>query len=376
MPSDYTDVFFELIKAGLWEKEARISQFAKVDYDEVMRLAEEQSMIGIVTAGLEHVSDVKVPQRVLLQFIGSTLQIEQRNKEMNVFVAQLIEQLRKNDVYSILVKGQGIAQCYERPLWRACGDVDLFLSDNNFEKAKEVLKPLASSVAKEYEREKHLGMTIDGWEVELHGRLYSGLSSRIERELDGVLNETFCEGTVRSWNNNGVQVFLLKAENDVVYVFTHILQHFYKEGVGLRQICDWCRLLWTFRNKLDVRLLESRITNAGLTTAWRTFGVFAIEYLEMPIEAIPLLNENDSHNERLKRKTKRIRDYILSVGNMGHNRDSSYSGKYPYLIRKIISMWRRTGDMIDHARIFPVDTLRFFPYIIFNGLRSAVRGEG
>ena len=47
----------------------------------------------------------------------------------------------------------------------------------------------------------------------------------------------------------------------------------------------------------------------------------------------------------------------------------------PYLIRKCISMGRRIGDLINHARIFPLDSLRFFPRIMFNGLRSAIRGE-
>ena len=49
------------MRAGLWEKEARLSQFGEVDYEEIMGLAEEQSVDGLVTAGLEHVTDVKVP---------------------------------------------------------------------------------------------------------------------------------------------------------------------------------------------------------------------------------------------------------------------------------------------------------------------------
>ena len=53
--------FLELVRAGLWEKEARLSQFGEVDYEEIMGLAEEQSVDGLVTAGLEHVTDVKVP---------------------------------------------------------------------------------------------------------------------------------------------------------------------------------------------------------------------------------------------------------------------------------------------------------------------------
>ena len=42
---------------------------------------------------------------------------------------------------------------------------------------------------------------------------------------------------------------------------------------------------------------------------------------------------------------------------------------------EVFSMFRRIGDLINHARIFPLDSLRFFPNIMFNGLRSAMRGE-
>lgn len=368
---DNPNAFLALVRAGLWEKNVQLLPYGGVDFEEVMRLAEEQSVVGLVTAGLEQVQYVRVPQEELLQFIGQTLQLEQNNTEMNKFVAELIGKMRKEGIYALLLKGQGVAQCYMRPHWRASGDVDLFLSDDNYDRAKRFLEQLASNVEKEYIREKHLGMTINDWVVELHGRLYCGLSTRIERELDEVRRDTFYGGAVRSWDNSGMQVFMLKAENDAFYVFTHILQHFYKEGVGMRQICDWCRLLWTYRDSLNYRLLESRIRKAGLMSEWKSFGAYAVDYLGMPVESMPFYSEDG----KWKRKAKRINKYILSVGNMGHNRDKSYVEKYPYLIRKCISMIRRIGDLIHHAMIFPVDSLRFLPRMMINGLRSAARGE-
>lgn len=365
-----TDAFFALVRAGLWEQDVRLLPFNPIGFRRVMSLAEVQSVVGLVAAGLEHVTDMKLPKEDVLQFVGQALQLENRNAAMNRFLAGLINNLRTVGIYTLLLKGQEVAQCYEKPLWRACGDVDLYLSDDNYEKAKVYFAPLASDIEKEYVREKHLGMTIDGWVVELHGSLYCGLSSKIERELDKVHEDTFYGGSVRSWNNNGTQVFLLKAENDVFYAFTHILQHFYKEGVGLRQVCDWCRLLWCYRAQLDLPLLEGRIKRAGLMTAWKAFGAYAVDYLGMPAEAMPFY----SSSKKWSRKSGRINKFILSVGNMGHNRERGYSDK-SYLVRKIYSFGRRCGDLIRHARIFPLDSLRFFPYIVFNGVRSAVRGE-
>ena len=122
------EAFFALLRAGLWEQEVRLENLGPIDFGEVYRLAEQQSVVGIVAAGLEHDIDTRIPKEDALTFAGAAVQLEQRNVAMNSFVADLIQKLRSNGVYTLLVKGQGLAQCYERPLWRTCGAVDLFLS--------------------------------------------------------------------------------------------------------------------------------------------------------------------------------------------------------------------------------------------------------
>ena len=380
------EFFFSLLKAGLWEREVKIPAGSNVDWGQIHRLAEDQSVVGLMAAATEQVKGMTIPQEWALQFIGEALVIEQRNKAMNAFVGELIERLQEAEIRALLLKGQGIGQCYGRPLWRTCGDVDLFLNEEDYAKAKELLLPNASSVEEEHKKKKHLGMTIDGWVVELHGHLYSGLSSRVEKVMDDIRQDTFAGGQVRSWMNGKSPILLMKAENDAFYVFTHILGHFYKGGIGLRQICDWCRLLYTYKDTLNHELLESRIKKAGLMTEWKAFGALAVEYLGMPVEAMPLLRSSSTSEaakpitnaqefKKFKRKADRIMEFVMMSGNFGHNRDMSYYSKYPYLMRKCISMGRRISDLFRHARIFPMDSLLFSFSIINNGIRSAVRGE-
>lgn len=365
------NAFLTLARAGLWEKDVRLLPFGEIHFDAIQRLAEQQSVIGLVAAGLEHVVDIRPTKKDVIQFVGKTIQLEQSNKSMNSFIRVLVNKMQWEGIDVVLVKGQGVAQCYERPLWRSCGDIDLFLSGENYEKAKAYLTPLAADIEKEHIREKHLGMTINSWVVELHGRLYCGLSPRIERELDRVYRDTFVNGNVRGWKNGDTDVRLMAVENDVFYVFTHILQHFYKGGIGLRQICDWCRLLWTNRSVIDLEKLGQRLSRARLMSEWKAFSALAVEYLGMPVEAMPFYSDK----AKWKRKAGRIMNFIMMSGNFGHNRDYSYFEKYPYLMRKCISFGRRVGDLFRHARIFPLDSLRFFPRLLINGLRSAARGE-
>lgn len=376
------ETFFELVRAGLWEKEARLSQFGNIDYAAVLQLAEEQSVVGLVTAGLEQVVDVKVPQEWLLQFIGETLQIEQQNKEMNAFVAKLIEKLRKEDVYAILVKGQGIAQCYERPLWRASGDVDLLLSSDNYEKARTVLVPQAVDVESEYKSFKHLGMTMSGgFVVELHGTMHSRLANRVDRVIDEAQRDVFFAGNVRSEDfkrssGSNVQVFLPAPDNDVIFVFTHILHHYFIDGIGLRQICDWCRLLWTCRDSLNHRLLEKRLKEAGLMSEWRAFAALAVQYLGMPVEVMPLYPCDVREVRKFKKfkgKTDRIMYFVLESGNFGHNQKRSFSDSY--VLKKTLSLWRKFKNFYRHFKVFPFDSIKFFCGFVMSGLDAASRKE-
>ena len=368
--SNNQKAFFALLRAGLWEQEVRLLPFGRVDYEEVLNLAEDQSINGLITAGLEHVVDTKVPTNEALQFVGQTLQLVQQNQAMNYFIGILLDKMGSAGIYTVLVKGQGIAQCYERPLWRACGDVDLLLSVENYQKAIQYLTPLASKVEEEHVYDQHLAMTIETWTVELHGTLRSRLWKRNDHTVDEIQADVLDGGKVRTWMTGGTTVFLPRADEDVVFVFNHILQHFFKEGIGLRQICDWCRLLWTYRESIDRGLLKTRLKEMGVLSEWKAFAALAVDYLGMPSYALPFYSD-----ARIwRRKAYRIIIFIIETGSFGHNRDYSFYDKYPYLIFKLISLWRHTIDAYSYCRIFPLDSIKLWMQMIYRGIGQVTKG--
>ncbi len=362
--------FFALLQAGLWERDAHLFPNSPCDYEYVERLAEEQSVMGLVARGLLNVVDSVVPKNVMSQVVEQALQLEQRNSAMNYFISVIVDKMREMGINSVLVKGQGIANCYEKPLWRACGDVDLLLDAENYEKAKTFLIPLAASVEEEDNLVKHLGMTIDPWVVELHGTLRGGISKRFDKIVDEVQSDTFINEHVRVWENGGTSIFLPSPDNDAVFVFAHFVDHFFRGGIGLRQICDWCRLLWTYRSEINRPLLAQRISDMGLTSEWKAFAAYAVDYLGMPVDAMPMYDDG----RRWKRKARQINSFILEVGNFGHNRDNSFYEKYPYLVYKIISFWRHLGDFFRHLVTFPGNSINVFCRTISVGVRAIFKG--
>ncbi|WP_091855091.1 nucleotidyltransferase family protein [Prevotella communis] len=224
-------------------------------------------------------------------------------------------------------------------MWRPSGDVDLLLSDANYKKAKDYLLPLSSGNKHDERYSKHMGMNISQWYVEIHGSLRTGLSARVDKEVDAAQDSVFIGGNVRSWDNNGTLVFLLAPTEDVFLVFTHFIKHFYKEGMSLRQVCDWCRLLWTYRDSLNYGKLELWINKAGLMKEWKTFYNLASRYLGMPDLDSRLM----VHDSRFDDKADRLMEFILG----------GYSGN-------------KFKDTLHVSKIFPWKALRYSPSIFLN----------
>lgn len=360
--------FFALVKAGLWEQEVRLSSFGDIDFHDVYRIAEEQSVVGLIAAGLEHITDVKAPQIIVLQFAGAAMQLEHRNNALNQFTVAFLKKLNNAGVDSVLIKGQGVAQCYERPHWRASGDIDLLLNKENYEKGKVYLDSIAENMAKEYSFNKEYNTTINGWCVELHGSLRCGLSSALNKGVDAVQKDICDNHNVRFWSIEDIEIPLPEPNDDALLIFTHFIKHFYKGELGIRQICDWCRLLWSFKDVIDAELLERYLKGMGLRSQWKGFGAFAVDSLGMPAESMPLY----SPDKKWSRKAKRICSFVLEVGNFGYNIDCSYYAKYPLLVRKTISMWKRISVLIRHATIFLWHTFRFLPHVIYTGVKATI----
>lgn len=218
--------------------------------------------------------------------------------------------------------------------------MDLLLSEENYKKAKALLLPLSSSNKNEERYSQHLGMNIGQWYVEINGSLRTGLLTKVDREVDATQDSVFLGGNVRSWDNNGTLVFLPAPTEDVFLVFTHFIKHFYKEGMSLRQICDWCRLLYTYADSLNRGMLESWIKRAGLMKEWQAFAALAVEFLGMPDEAIPFY---DARNKKDEIRGKKLIDFILA-GNTGN----------------------RMKNILRIAKIFHWKVLRYSPSIFLN----------
>lgn len=239
------ELFFPLLQLGIGTRASLHLEapLPESTWKELLTLARKQTVIGIVMDGiLKLPPEYLPPASIKLKGIQQLLQTEQLNRRLNREAVQVSAFLQANGYACTILKGQGIARYYPNPLHRMPGDIDVW-------------PDAEPDVIRKYGREKyadeeysphhtHLPI-LDETMVELHFQpsyMHSPITNR--RLL------AFCRKHRKACANN--QVLLAGNEQQVavatdtfnrVYVLQHIMRHLFGEGIGLRQLTDYCLVL-------------------------------------------------------------------------------------------------------------------------------------
>ena len=369
LPARVVDSFLSLLRAGLWERPEKLSALDEDEWSGILRLAQEQSVVGLVGAGLDHCPGQKLPKPVRNELVATTYGTEKRNAALDSLLTEQVSLLESSGVPVVVLKGQGIGRCYARPQWRQPGDIDYLFDGDGYANAKTLLIPGADTVHHEDGDLLHLPLAFGDIEVELHGSVNTDLSRRMDAYLAGKKREMFARKDFRYIRIGACQVPLPCYQFDAVFVFTHILHHLYQGGIGLRQICDWTRLLHVCHGKLDLPQLESDIRNLGILEEWQAFGSFAVAYLGLDLAEMPLVENLQPE------KASRILAFFLQSGNFGTNLPRRNLSFKNYWHRKISASLGRSSEILQVFRLFPRKTMLYLFAFLINGLRKSFQGR-
>ena len=362
--------FFALLRSGLWNEVPEREPFAgNTDWEALYLLASQQTVVPLVADGINRLPGGLLPREPerLDPFLTDLMATAKRNRQLDAFIPKLFGAL--GEIPAVLVKGQSLAVDYPDPERRQPGDIDLLMPPSSYESAKAVLLPKATKVLEEVAGIMHQGMYVQNVEVEIHGSISTLMSIKLDRELAALLEEQFDGRTLPGVSIGGSRIPVPEAGFNAIYVFVHLLQHYWSGGVGLRQVVDWMTFLSVHKRDIHPVILEIKLRELGLLHLWKVFTGFAQEYLGCPAEKLPLAAAPDH------RKNTRIWQFIRSCGNFGKNVDRTRR-KESWLVRKIHSFWRLViADRLRHFPVFPKESIRFFIGSFGYGLQRLAKGE-
>ena len=361
-------LLFEILQNGLWGKPIEIIP-TRNDMLQVVKLALSQTVLGIV-------GNVIIIDKTLLSYLTErelaylrklVMSVVSVSYTWNCTARNIFKEMHDNSVDPILLKGQGIAQYYPNPDFRQCGDIDIYVGKQDFEKACEVLYALASENERAAVKQtnKHLEIYLGKVPVELH--LYSDVyyPKRLDRIYQEISDAGISSAPVEV-ELVGYPVKTPSVNFNIFYIFNHLWHHFLVGGIGLRQICDLCVLLHRFRDQIDYDYLRNTLERMGMMKQWTIFGYIAVDKLGLPLEEYPFY---DNKNKRLK---ENLFGLVMQEGNFGKENMKDHKRPNGYLSGKLYSLFFQTKRNIRVFILFPKDSLRYICKVIDKGIRAVL----
>lgn len=285
-----------------------------MDWYGLYLFAQQQAIVGIVLAGIDRLSRVQkldVPQDILFEFVGQAQKIENQNMLLNLRVKELTEYLNQQGQKSCILKGQGNAMMYPNPLHRTSGDIDVWLKGTK----KEIVNFVHQRFPDMNVQYHHMNYPVfDDVEVEVHYypsycynkwhnyRLQQFFRECGEEQFSNINTEGYAVPTV---------VF------NLVFQLSHMMRHFFTQGIGLRHAIDYYYLLQQDISNEERQEAVNVMKRCGMykffcAVLWVEFEVFG-------------LKRDDDIAPINQRVGKLVLHEMLRGGNFGHQYEHNHN---------------------------------------------------
>ncbi|WP_448137031.1 nucleotidyltransferase family protein [Sphingobacterium siyangense] len=286
MSNQLKDIFFQLLRIGLWGK-GRLSMtqpMTSEDWNTIRKYAINHTVEGIIYDSFSFLEEQQLPpQSLRMKWVVRMDNIERQNEKMNTVIAEQFTLFSAMGLRPILLKGQGIASCYRIPNHRTCGDVDWYFDNNGYAEARDYLKKNSIKFR------DTAGFSLDyAWRnicIEHHKKLFD-IRSPFKLNYLRRLKEDYRD-LEQTLTIEDTSIRLLAPELQLLQVNGHILKHMISFGIGLRQLCDSARLYHASHTTIIKEDLLEMYTKSGIIDWIHLLHKILIEYLGLPIDAIP-----------------------------------------------------------------------------------------
>ena len=124
------DLFLALVRLGIGNStpgSINALQWDDVAWNALERLAAAQGLSALIVDGIEQMPvEIRPPKRVLMQWIGETLQGNDRYELYRRAIADLSAFYNEHGFKMMLLKGYACSIDWPKPEHRPCGDIDIW----------------------------------------------------------------------------------------------------------------------------------------------------------------------------------------------------------------------------------------------------------
>lgn len=284
---DYVLDFLCLIKETLNGNAGKEHDYSKTNWKEVIGLARESSMLGII---FKRLKELDIKDEVMKGYLAET-----EKYMLSMGIAETIKKgilreicrIAKEEEIPVLVfKGVVLSALYPEPSMRYSSDTDLYINESERQRMVDVLLRLGyefdeidsnEHVVKYYLPQKHY--------IELHSRLWSFVKGTKMDVLDNMkLTEKRIHGVF-----DGVECDTLDHGEHLIFLMFHLYKHLMFEHATIRFVTDIMLFFRAYYKEMNLaRMKEQMVT----LEYWDFFSqLYEISVRYLGFERIPAMEE-------------------------------------------------------------------------------------
>lgn len=374
-------LFFYILRRALWgnEHDAQVVDYEGVDsnvWSNVLTALEGHGLLAFAADALMRLNeelpvDKQLPPMKTFELLQFSANIAQTHFELNNAVAKIFGLLEEAGVKPILLKGQGLAAIYPIANTRSCGDIDIYVGEKGYSKAKEIIDSMCSDaeIAQSQEDPHQYHIAHGDIIYELHpvaGFCADSLrQKKYEKWSSEQLSTDRCEYVnIKDYNDENHVVAVPNLQFNVTYLFDHLCRHLRFQGVGFRQFVDIAILLHQIaQKKICMDTFEADLRCCGLLKAWKLLSGILVINLGLPEDECPLYDSQQAIDSQ-----GTILDNIIRDMDFGAKADWRHQEeKYKFGWQRVLVCYKQQWKYFKiNYRLFPV-------FAVYEFLRQTTR---
>lgn len=285
------EALLKLTRLGLGHYD--VLENGNIEWPAIKVLAEKQGLTAIVLDGVECLhEELRPPKVFLLNWIGEVMQnYETRYAEYEKAISTLAGFYSQHGYKMMVLKGYACSLDWSKPNHRPCGDIDIWLFNQQAAADKELvscIKCQDPSFRIDTSHHHHTVFEWQGFTVENHYDFINIHSRKPNIELEKIFKE-LGKDDAHSIELNGEMVYLPSPNLHALFLMRHLVAHFTSVSITLRQVLDWAFFVEKHTKEVDWEWLISVLKKFHMMDFYNIISAICVEDLGFEASIFPIV---------------------------------------------------------------------------------------
>lgn len=286
-----------------------------IDWSETYKLSAAQGVTAIVWDKVQtaiangELHPTHQPAKTLkIQWAINVERIEAKYAKQKEVIAKLASFLAKHNIKMMIIKGYGLSLNYPIPNHRPCGDIDIWLFEeeigNDGQIYRKGVQQKADNLLREHfnlhideDKHHHTVFYIDGVMVENHYDFLNIHAHRSNRIIEQRLQQ-FVQQDMEVVDVDSVSIYLPPPDFHALFLLRHTAAHFAAESIGLRHLFDWSYFVDKYSAQIDWKTLTDLSVEMNMHRFLNCLNAICVDFLDLSQDKIPTFKRDKALENR------------------------------------------------------------------------------